>query len=68
MGASLWSAGYGTHLKIVLVSLIASIVVAVVGITGHLDREATARFETASSVLKAGVAKHYTGIGQRNIR
>jgi hypothetical protein len=59
MGASLWFAGYGTHLKIVLVSLIASIVVTVVGINGHLDREATARVETASSVVKAGMAKHY---------
>jgi hypothetical protein len=30
MDASLWSAGHGTHLKIVLVSLIASIAVIVV--------------------------------------
>jgi hypothetical protein len=42
--------------------------VAVVGITGHLDREATARVQTASSALKTGMAKHYTGVGQPNIR
>lgn len=68
MGPSLWSAVSGTHLKIVLVSLIASIVGAVVGINGHLDREATAHVETASSVVKAGMAKQYTGFGQPNIR
>lgn len=70
MNASLWSAGHGTHLKIVLVSLIASIAVIVVGANGRLDREATtARAEaTGTVVVKAGTSKHYTEIDQSNIR
>ena len=70
MDASLWSAGQGTHLKIGIVSLIASIAVIVVGANGHLDREATtAQAEAADTVVvKAGTSKHYTEIDQSNIR
>lgn len=70
MDALLWSAGHGTHLKIVLVSLIASIAVIVVGINGHLDREATTtRADAANTgVVKAGLSKHYTEIDKSNIR
>jgi hypothetical protein len=70
MDAPLWFAGYGTHVKIVLVSLIASIAVIVVGINGHLDGEATtARADAANTVVvKAGMSKHYTEIDQSNIR
>jgi hypothetical protein len=70
MDVSLWSAGHGTHLKIALVSLIASIAVIVVGINGHLDREATtARADATNTVvIKAGLSKHYTEIDKSNIR
>ena len=70
MDTSLWSAGHGTHLKIVIVSLIASIVVIVVGINSHLDREGTtARANAADTVVvKAGTAKHYSEIDKTNIR
>jgi len=69
MNTSLWSAGRNTHLKIVVVSLIASIAVVAVGINAHLDRDATAaRVETADVVIKAGKPKLYTDIDQTNIR
>lgn len=70
MDTSLWSAGHGTHLKIVIVSLIASIAVIVVGINSHLDREATtARADAADTVVvKAGTSKHYSEIDKSNIR
>ena len=69
MDTSLWSAGHGTHLKIVIVSLIASIAVIVVGINSHLDREATtARADAGTVVVKAGTAKHYSEIDKTNIR
>ena len=37
MDSSLWSAGQYTHLKIVVVALIASIVVVAIGLNGRLD-------------------------------
>jgi len=69
MDSSLWSAGQFTHLKIVVVSLIASIAVVVIGINARLDSgDATARIETADVVIKAGKPRVYTDIGQANIR
>ena len=70
MDTSLWSAGHGTHLKIVIVSLIASITVIVVGINSHLDREATTAHADAADtvVVKAGISKHYSEIDKSNIR
>lgn len=69
MDSSLWSAGQFTHLKIVVVSLIASIAVVVIGINARLDSgDTTARIETADVVIKAGKPRAYTDIGQANIR
>lgn len=69
MDSSLWSAGQFTHLKIVVVSLIASIAVVVIGINARLDGgDSTARVETADVVIKAGKPRVYTDIGQANIR
>ena len=69
MDTSLWSAGYGTHLRIVAVSLIASIVVVFVGLNARLDRDITiTRDGPANAVVKAGASKHYTETGQPNIR
>ncbi len=69
MDSSLWSAGQFTHLKIVVVSLIASIAVVVIGINARLDSgDTTARIETADAVIKAGKPRAYTDIGQANIR
>lgn len=69
MDTSLWSAGYATHLKIVTVALIASIVVVFVGMNGRLYKDtATARIEPASTVVKAGVPRNYAETGQSNIR
>ena len=45
MNSSLWSAGHTTHLKIVAVSLVASIVVVAIGINARLDSGATAGVE-----------------------
>jgi hypothetical protein len=69
MDSSLWSAGQYTHLKIVVVSLVASIVVVAIGLNARLDSGATStRFESADVVIKAGKPRTYTDIGQANIR
>ena len=77
MDTLLWSAGYRTHLKIVVVSLVASIVVVLVGINAPinssinapLDRQATiARDQTGTAVVKAGASKHYSENTQSRIR
>jgi len=73
MDTLLWSAGYRTHLKIVVVSLVASIVVVLVGlnapINSSLDRqEAIARDQTGTAVVKAGASKHYSENTQSRIR
>jgi hypothetical protein len=69
MDSSLWSAGQSTHLKIVVVALIASIAVVVIGLNGRLDGGGTTeRTETADVTIKAGMPKAYTDIGQANIR
>jgi len=69
MDTCLWSAGYRTHLRIVAVSLIASIAVIFVGLNAQLDRDMTiTRDGPANTVVKAGVSKHYSESGQSNIR
>jgi hypothetical protein len=69
MDSSLWSAGQHTHLKIVAVSLIASIAVVAIGTNTRLDSGVTTeRIEPADATIKAGKPKAYTDIGQANIR
>jgi hypothetical protein len=68
MNSSLWSAGHTTHLKIVAVSLIASIVVVIVGINARLDGGAIAGVEKSQVVVKAGQPKTYTDNGGATIR
>jgi hypothetical protein len=69
MDSSLWSAGQYTHLKIVVVSLIATVAVVAIGLNGRLDSGVTTeRIETADVTIKAGKPKAYTDIGQANIR
>ena len=56
MSPTLFRAGRATHLKIVLVSLVAAVVVVVVGINAR-----TGRFETAGgpTIIKAQPAPSY---------
>jgi hypothetical protein len=68
MNSSLWSAGHTTHLKIVAVSLIASIVVVVIGINARVDAGATAGLENGPVVVKADKVKTYTDNGGATIR
>jgi hypothetical protein len=68
MNSSLWSAGHTTHLKIVAVSLIASIVVVAIGINARLDNAATAGVEKSQLVVKAGKPTTYTDNGGATIR
>jgi len=69
MDSSLWSAGQYTHLKIVVVSLIATVAVVAIGLNGRLESGVTTeRIETADVTIKAGKPKVYTDIGQSNIR
>ena len=68
MNSSLWSAGHTTHLKIVAVSLIASIVVVAIGINARFDSATTARTETDHIVIKAGKPTIYTDSGRSTIR
>jgi hypothetical protein len=68
MNSSLWSAGRNTHLKIVAVSLMASIVVVFIGINARLDSAATVRVDTDQIVVKAGKTKTVTDNGGSTIR
>ncbi|HEY6754424.1 MAG TPA: hypothetical protein VI077_06890 [Pseudolabrys sp.] len=60
MNSSLWSAGRNTHLKIVAVSLMASIIVVAIGINARLDNGANERIGTDQIVVKAGKTKTFT--------
>jgi hypothetical protein len=62
MNSSLWSAGRNTHLKIVAVALMASVVVVVVGINSRVENG------TPQVVLKAGQPTAYTGNSGPTIR
>ncbi len=69
MDSSLWSAGQYTHLKIVVVALIASVAVVAIGLNSRfVSGVTTGRTETADVTIKAGMPKAYTDIGQANIR
>jgi hypothetical protein len=55
MNSTIFTADRTTHLKIVVVSLVASIAVLVVGITARSTPvDTTARIQTAGPALKAG--------------
>lgn len=55
MNSSLWSADGTTHIKIVVISLIAAIVVAAVGINAHVSdpRQAAAPIKSDGAIVKA---------------
>jgi hypothetical protein len=61
MNHSLLTADRTTHLKIVVVALVAAILVVSVGITGHLARDETAGVRSDGPVLRAGKLPTYTG-------
>jgi hypothetical protein len=67
MDSSLWSAGHTTHLKIVAVSLVASIIVVVIGINARLDSGVTGS-DQGQIIVKAGKVKTYTDSGPTTIR
>ena len=62
MNSSLWSAGRSTHLKIVAVSLMASIIVVVIGINARVDSDAN------QVVVKAGKPAIYTDNAGSTVR
>jgi hypothetical protein len=62
MNSSLWSAGRNTHLKILAVSLMASIIVVVIGINARIDGGAN------QVVVKAGQPTVYTDNAGPTIR
>ena len=68
MNSSLWSAGHTTHLKIVAVSLVASIIVVVIGINARVDDRASAGLERNQIVVKAGKPAIYTDNGGATVR
>jgi hypothetical protein len=65
MNSSLWSAGRNTHLKIVAVALMASIVVVVVGINSRVE---SVESGAPQVVVKAGQPTVYTGNDGPTIR
>jgi hypothetical protein len=70
MNYSLTTASRTTHLKIVVVALMAAIVVVAVGITARvtaMDTE-TARIRTQGVVVKAGKPAAYSGSETSTIR
>ncbi len=61
MAYSIYSANRGTHLKIVLVTLIASIIIVGLGIAAGPRLHNTSQLEaTAHDVLRAGKAVNWT--------
>jgi hypothetical protein len=61
MNHSLITASRTTHLKILVVALVASILVVTVGITGHgSDVQVSARAPATGAVVKAGHPVTYT--------
>jgi len=53
--SSIFTADRTTHLKIVVVSLVASILIAIVGITAHTTApDPAARIQAAGPAIKAG--------------
>ena len=70
MNHSLLSADRTTHLKIVVLALVAGIVVVTVGITARLAETGltTARIEAGAPVVKAGKPATFTGRETSTIR
>lgn len=64
MNHTMFSADRMTHLKIVIVALVAATVVAGVGVTARLAGSDTSSMEASAPVLKA--AKPVTAAGQNN--
>jgi hypothetical protein len=69
MGYSIYSANRGTHLRIGLVAVIASIIVVGLGIAAGPRLNNTSQLEaTAHDVLKAGKPVNWTNSGSTIIR
>jgi hypothetical protein len=60
MSYSIYSANRDTHLKIVLVSLIASIIVVGIGIAAGPRLRNTSQIEATAHILKAGKPVNWT--------
>jgi hypothetical protein len=60
MNHSLHSADRSTHLKVVVVALVAAIAVVAVGISARVDQGPTAIARTQGPVLKAGQPATFT--------
>jgi hypothetical protein len=68
MDSTLHRAGSTTHLKIVLVSLVAAIVVVVVGLNARNDSFDTADTRSGPAVVKATPAPSYAGKESPSVR
>jgi hypothetical protein len=68
MTYSIYSANRDTHLKIVLVSLIASIIVVGIGIAAGPRLRNTSQLEATAHVLKAGKPVNWTSSESAVIR
>ena len=68
MNSTLRSADRITHVKIVLLSLIASIIFVVVGINAHIFGERIDATRAQTVVVKAGMPANYTDSGRATIR
>jgi hypothetical protein len=68
MNHSLLTASRTTHLKIVIVALVAALLVVSVGITAHLAVETAAESRSNGPVLKAAKSPTYTARNATSIR
>ena len=70
MNFSLFTCDRTTHLKIVVVALVAAIVIAVVGINAHISDASglTAGAKTSGTVVKAGKPAVYSTRNESTIR
>ena len=68
MDATLFRAGRATHLKIVLVSLVAAAIVVVIGINARTSNVETARGTTGLTIVKATPAKTFADQESATIR
>jgi hypothetical protein len=67
--STIFTADRTTHLKIVVISLVASIAVIVVGITSRTTAiDTTARIQTAGPAVKAGKPIAITNSGTSTVR
>jgi Na+-transporting NADH:ubiquinone oxidoreductase subunit NqrC len=65
---SIFTADRGTHVKIVVVSLIASIIVITVGITARTTTSDTASMQASSTIVRAAKPVMATTTGAGTIR